>query len=360
MMGFYQKMAADRAAKKAVSADGPQPKYRVLQADMLKQADREKAAAVATFVRSAEEAYKLAGQEGFAYKDLDLRRRVGVITYKGAEVALLFYREVVELEPGPADPVPQRALKDPKNAWIQIDLLDTDDVERKKGMSDRLRGSMDQVGRLQMLWQQQETLRKHLEAQIEKVAPALQDLSALKERCALLEAERKATINEIEGLKRDLREEKEARKKDKREMVQQMFPVFNTVWLAGLHRVGDKLYGIIKTQLIDALKKIGVSLIEPVVGDKFDPQTHHAVHATTFPEGSREIGAVAVVHRVGLVIGGVVVEAAEVTVGIEGKSSNEEAKSNGGLQGVETGSGVAGNNERDDHATTSGGSTEVG
>lgn len=317
MGDFYGKMKADRAARNAVAADGPQPKYKVLQADMLKQADREKASAVATFLQSADDAYKLAGHEGFAYKDLDLRRRVGVITYKGAEVALLFHREVVELEPGPADPVPQRTLKDPKNAWMSFDLLDTDDVERKKGLSERLRQSMSQVSRLQMIWQDAELKSKNLEEQFAKVVPSLKELVVLKEKVALMEQERKVTLNEVESLRREVREQKEARKKDKQDLVRQMFPVFNTVWLAGLHRVGDQLYAMVKTQLSEALSKIGVSLLEPKAGDAFSPQEHHAVHGHLFPEGSREIGNIVIVHRVGWSVNGIVQDAAEVTVGIE-------------------------------------------
>ena len=323
MSDFYGKMKADRAARNANAADGPRPKYRVLQADLLKQADREQAAAVASFLQSGEEAYKLAGHEGFSYRDLDLRRRVGVILYRGMEVALLFRREVVELEPGPADPVPQRALKDPAGAWIQVDLLDTDDVERKKGIGERLQRALGQVSRLQMLWQDEETRRKHLEAQMLSIGPDREALKGLREKVALLELEKKATASELEGLRREIREQKEARKNDKLDLVRQMFPVFNTVWLAGLHRVGDQLYGMVKLQLTEALAKVGISFIEPVVGDKFDPIHHHAIHATAFPEGSKEIDTVLKVHRVGWSFGNTVVEAAEVLVGVEQQKVEE-------------------------------------
>lgn len=329
MMGFYQRMAADRAAKKAVAAEGPRPKYKVLTADMLKPQDRQHAAAVATFLNSGDEAYKLAGKEGFAYKDLDLRRRVGAITYKGVEVALLFHREVTELEPGPADPVPQHFLKEPSRAWLMVDLLDTDDVERKKGLSSRLQTLMGQVQRLQMLWEDEETKRKHLGEQLEKVTPELQQLQSLREKVALLEMEKKATDKELEGLRNEVRDQKEQRRKDKLNLVHQMFPVFNTVWLAGLHRVGDQLYGILKAQVTEALGKIGVKFIEPGVGDTFDPTQHHAIHAAAFPTGSKEIGSILLVHRVGWSLGGNVIEATEVSVGVEKENQNAEEESNG-------------------------------
>jgi molecular chaperone GrpE len=325
-MGFYQKMAADRAAGKL----GTPPKYRVLQVDMLKQADREKAATIISFVQSDSDAYKLAGHDGFAYKDLDLRRRVGVVTYKGAEVALLFKREVLELEPGPADPVPERTIKDPVGAWIQVDLLNADAVEIRKGIGDRLSAAIAQAQRLQMLWQDEKGRREKLEEEVASRQGLKEALRGSTEKIALMEAEKKATEKEMEGLKRDLQKEKEARRNDKLNLVREMFPVFNTVWLAGLHRVGDQLYGIIRTQLTEALGKIGIKFVEPKVGDTFDPNSHHAIHGQPYPMGAREIGSVIQVHRVGWSLGSAVIEAADVSVGVESK---EEVKDGTGQCG---------------------------
>lgn len=329
-MGFYQKMAADRLAKKANAAEGERPKYKLLSADLLKQTDREHAAAVASFVATGEEAYKLAGQEGFRYVDLDLRRRIGVVEYKGVEIALLFNRQITELEPGPADPVPQRALKNPDNAWLVVDLLDTDDVEKKKGQTNRVHALMGQVNRLQMLWEEEQLQRKHIGEQLEKITPELQQLGKLRERIALMELEKKTTDAEIDNLRNEVRKLKDLRLRDKLELVRQIFPVFNTVWLAGLHRVSDQLYGMLKKQVTDALGGIGVKFIEPELGEPFNPEMHHAIHAIARPAGSRDIGAVLQVNKVGWKLGGAVIEAADVFVGVEEeKSEQEEAKSNG-------------------------------
>jgi molecular chaperone GrpE len=319
-MGFYQKMAEDRKAGKL----GVTPKYRVLQVDMLKPADREAAAAIISFVQSDSDAYKLAGHDGYAYKDLDLRRRVGVVTYKGVEVALLFKREIVEREPGPGDPVPECVIKDPAGAWIQVDLLASDVVEKRKGIGDRLSQSMSQVSRLQILWQEEEGRRKRAEEEVAKLQKDKETNKALRERVSLMEAEKKATDREVEGLKRDLQKEKEGRRTDKLDIVKQMFPVFNTVWLAGVHRVGDSLYRIIKQQLSEALDKIGAKFVEPKIGDTFDPAFHQAVHAQPFPTGSKEIGSVVSISRVGWQLGNVVIEAADVAVGVEQKEEENE------------------------------------
>src|SRR5580765_6020897 len=103
---------------------GLNPKYKMLQAEMVSGKDREIASAVSSFILSGEDAHKMAGHEHFAYKTLDQKGRCGVVTYKGIEIALLFKREVIEREPWPSEPVPVSALTDPKNAWLRIDLLD--------------------------------------------------------------------------------------------------------------------------------------------------------------------------------------------------------------------------------------------
>lgn len=328
-MGFYSKMKAERMAKQANAADGVSPKYRVLQVDMLKQADREKAASIISFVQSDGDAYKLAGYDGFAYKDLDLRRRVGVVTYHGVEVALLFRREIVEREPGPADPVPETIIKDPAGAWIQIDLTNSDAVERRKGIGDRLSAALQQVQRLQLLWQDEMAGRKRAEELLAKVKGLKEEFVGLQEKVALLGLEKKATDSELESLWREVQQQKENRKTDKLRLVQEMFPVFNTVWLAGVHRHGDQLYDIIKKQLTEALAKVGVSFVEPKTGDQFDPAQHHAVHGVGFPEGAKEIGTVVTIHRAGWRLGGLVIEAADVAVGVEQKKEEKNADTDG-------------------------------
>ena len=114
-----------------------------------------------------------------------------------------------------------------------------------------------------------------------------------------------------------------------------MFPVFNTVWLAEVHRVGDKLYGMLKKQLVDILTKVGVELVEPKVGDEFDPTLHHAIHAKAYPKEAKEVGAVVEVFRFGWrLVNGPVYSAADVAVGIEEK--------NGDTNGIEDGSASSG------------------
>lgn len=314
---------------------GKPPTYKILQADQVRGTDRERASAVASFVRTGNDAHKLAGHERFSYQGLDLRGRCGVVKFNGIEVALLFERLVNEVEPGPADPVPERTLKMPEDAWIQIDLLNTDQVTRQKGISERLRTALESAKRLEVLWKSEESERKRVELLLEKGKAAREDLKVSNEKIVLMGLEVKQSNEEVETAKRKLREEQMARKDDRVRMVEELFPVFNTVWLAGEHRVGDTLYGILRKQLTEALGKVGAELVEPHVGDEFDPQLHHAVHSYEFPTGSREIGTVIQVNRVGWKLaGGQVVTAAEVAVGIE-KEKEEEKKDEHDVSGVQ-------------------------
>jgi molecular chaperone GrpE len=312
-MGFYDRMKEARERMKV----GDKPTYKVLQSSMVRSSDKERICSIASFVRTGEEAYKLAGHDNFFYQGLDRHGRCGVVRYNGIEVALLFKREIVEVEPGPSDPVPERTLKEPAEAWIQINLLDIEQHVQESSLADRFRKALSTIENLRLLRTQEITDRKAAEARLEKFTEERLELVTLRNKVERYETLIAEQILDVENLKRQLGEEKRARKADQIRLVEELFPVFNTVWLAGLHRVGDKLYGMLQKQLVDALDKIGVSLIEPELGDEFNPALHHAIHTTQFPEGSKQINAVVQVSRVGWSIASQVISAAEVIVGVE-------------------------------------------
>lgn len=167
------------------------PKYKTLQADMVKGSDRELAATIGSFVESGEDAYKLAGHEGFSYRVLDRDGKCGVVLFKGIEVALLFKRQVVERQPWPSEPIPVNVLHEPREAWLRIDLLDSTPVEKQKGIQEKLRKSMEQVERLRMLWQDEESKRKKLEEELKKWESERETLKGLRLKVAMLEQQKK-------------------------------------------------------------------------------------------------------------------------------------------------------------------------
>jgi molecular chaperone GrpE (heat shock protein) len=324
MSNFYSRMKAERiAAKERERTLGKAPTYKILQVDQLNRVDRERASAVGSYVASGEEARRMAGQEGFKYMDIDLQGRCGELHYKNVAIRLLYKREIVEREPSPAEPVPQCVLHDPKDAWISIDLLNVDSATKQKGIGDRLSQAFKQIENLRTLWVSEETSRKNLEAEAEKWKKEKLELKAARERITLLEEQLKSGARQLEYEKAQLQKEKRERTEDRVRIVGEIFPMFNTMWMAGQHRVGDQLYGMLRKQATEALGKIGLELVEPKLGDEFDPQLHHAVHSHHLDPTDKRIGAITQVNKVGWKLqGGRVVEAAEVAVGVERTDSD--------------------------------------
>lgn len=61
---------------------------------------------------------------GFSYAvSLKGPERIGILTYKGVEVALFFKRYTVDVVPAPEDPVPEGALENLEDVWIRFDLF---------------------------------------------------------------------------------------------------------------------------------------------------------------------------------------------------------------------------------------------
>jgi len=61
--------------------------------------------------------------EDWQFECLDRLGRVVVMKYHGIEVALFMKRQITEVEPLPCDPLPEGIIKDPRDAWVRIDLL---------------------------------------------------------------------------------------------------------------------------------------------------------------------------------------------------------------------------------------------
>lgn len=323
MADFYGKMKEERM--KSAAAGNNLPKYKVLQADLIKASEKAIISGVAGFVSSGDEAYKLAGHDGFSYFGLDVRGRVGVVMYKGKEVLLLFRREVVEIEPGPADPVPSKQIKLPAEAWLQVDLLSTDEPVAQKGILAKLKQITDRFNRVDLLWKDEERQRKGLEEDLQRAKKDLVSLPQMRLQLEVSESETKRLEKVNEQLAGKLRIEESARRDDRMKTIRELFPVFNTLWLAAIHKTGDPVYAMLQKQLMEALDKVGAELVEPKIGEEFDPQLHHAIHSFPFDKGRVEIGTVVQVHKAGWKLkGGPLVEAAVVGVGIE-KEEKENA-----------------------------------
>ncbi len=101
------------------------PTYRVLATDGLPKSTRDmidhKLKGVETGVQAKALAVK---EEDFSYKVLDQLGKVGVVRYKGIEVAVFFDRQVVSVTSEECDPTPRNKVVDkPEESWVRFELL---------------------------------------------------------------------------------------------------------------------------------------------------------------------------------------------------------------------------------------------
>lgn len=311
MADFYGRMKAERVVKRLGL-------YRVLQTNLMSEADREKASAVAATILTPADAYKLAGHDKFTYFDMDRNGFVGAVRWNQVPVRILIKRNVTEVEYVPGDPIPERTITDPADAWIQIDLIGLDREVQDKGIVQRFKNALERIANLEVLVESEKSDYVKLTEQAKKLEEQVRDLPGLKEKIGLVEKQLRIATVELEAALASVKVEKQRKVEDKANMVRELFPVMNTLWLAGVHRVNDTLYDAIKKQMTGALEKIGVELVEPKIGDEFNPYLHHAIHSYPYPRGSSEIGAIVKVHQVGWKLAdGAVQEAAVVSVGME-------------------------------------------
>ena len=99
--------------------------YSVLAINRLSPVDKKVVSKILVKVKTEGDAKKLVGiGSKWGYKPLAYNTdRVGVITYKGIEVAIMYKRVTLMLMPMPEDPVPEGTLENPEDVWIRFDLF---------------------------------------------------------------------------------------------------------------------------------------------------------------------------------------------------------------------------------------------
>ncbi len=160
-------------------------KYRVLVAMQLSKADKLEVAAKVATVYTGQEAIEAAFHrknptvwvnENWQYEILDKTGRVGVLKFRGAEVALFFKRQIQEFEPLPIDPIPEGIIKDPEDAWQRYDLfgLSARQVSARVGKTNRdleeeLRLANEELKAKQVVVDKVETENLRLHQELEKL-----------------------------------------------------------------------------------------------------------------------------------------------------------------------------------------------
>lgn len=97
--------------------------YRVLTAKMLSKDDKAIVNKALAALHTPAQVEGLIGKGSkWGYSKMMGPRDVGVILYKGAEVALLYKRSTEEIRPMPCDPIPEGALENMDDVWVRFDL----------------------------------------------------------------------------------------------------------------------------------------------------------------------------------------------------------------------------------------------
>jgi molecular chaperone GrpE (heat shock protein) len=288
--------------------------YKVLETDLLRQTDRERAASVALLVTSDDDARKLAGHDSFGYKMVDaVGGRAGVITFRGAEIVLLFKRKITEVAVGHADPMPQGTLVEPSDAWIRINLLDP-----KVPYFART-----ELNKLQTENQRLRLLLKAANVDLGDTKPApvnsdlKKELSVLRTRVKNLDQSLQASQNDVMGYDKRLREMRLDYEGRLANSILEVLPSYDTVRQALESNPGDKLMLGLQGQLRSMVRNFGCETIEPNQWEVFNPELHHAIHSYPLSIGDPRIGKIVKVQSVGLRRGGMVVKAANVAVATE-------------------------------------------
>lgn len=121
--------------------------YSILAVDQVSKADLKVIIKTIVKVKTDQDAQKLVGiGSKWGYKPLAYQTdRVGVITYKGIEVALMYRRVTLTVLPLPEDPAPEGALENPDDVWVRFDLFGKSVRQQHKDIREELATFEDEL-----------------------------------------------------------------------------------------------------------------------------------------------------------------------------------------------------------------------
>ena len=178
--------------------------YKVLSIDQMEPKEKEIARGAIKTLASGPEAKQFvaqrhaAGDNKWAYTDLDNRGDSGVLRRCGIAVALFYKREYLEYTPGPGEPLPESPIYDPADIWQRLDIIGPSakranffikrEVDTTREQNTLLN---QQVSAKQMQIDGLETLLRKTEAQLENREKALTELRerVSNKRCGKCHAE---------------------------------------------------------------------------------------------------------------------------------------------------------------------------
>lgn len=134
-------------------------------------------------VKTGDDAKMLAAAQndkGWSYDSLDTLGRVGVLKFRGTEVALFFKRQSTNFKTEDIDPVPERTIADPEEAWARMEFFHTKSSKKRSSwFADREKELMDSVEAFRGLAHQRDVENDQLQ---QKVQAMSQTISTLRKR----------------------------------------------------------------------------------------------------------------------------------------------------------------------------------
>jgi hypothetical protein len=99
--------------------------YETIVTDMISPDDRAKLIVAMSTFRTGAQAKREASSKGLAYTPIDPLGRVGVLKYRGIEVALIFKRNTSKVTVLQMESLAAKPIKDTDESWLFINLLET-------------------------------------------------------------------------------------------------------------------------------------------------------------------------------------------------------------------------------------------
>ena len=157
--------------------------YKVLPTDSLPRPAKDLIDVKMRGIKTGVDAEILAGNDGWGYHKTFLPGTVGILTYKGVEVALYYRRQMIEVSSDECDPFPVGAIKDPKEAWVRIEFLHCKaSVEKGAWFADQEKELLSKIANLEGLNKQRDQENELLHEAVDNLHKELDEQKELTKR----------------------------------------------------------------------------------------------------------------------------------------------------------------------------------
>lgn len=159
--------------------------YKILPTDALPKATKEKIDVIVRGIKTGDEAESIAVNDSndWSYLKTFLPGSVGILCYKGIEVALYYKRQLIKIESDACDPFPQGHIQDHREAWVRNEFLHTKaSIERTAWFGDKEKEMLAKISNLEGMSKQQQTENDLLHARVAELEKEVEEQTTLVQR----------------------------------------------------------------------------------------------------------------------------------------------------------------------------------